>query len=59
MIETPEKPTCKVRGLVKPNAMCPYIIVGGKHCGFSGSCEHKSCADLLIQVAKKAKGGAQ
>ncbi len=37
-----EKPECKVRGLIKPNAMCGYIIVGGQYCGFKGDCKHKT-----------------
>lgn len=27
--------------MVRPGAMCGSVIVGGKHCGFAGECEHK------------------
>ena len=36
------EPTCKVHGMIQPGAMCGHIIVGLKHCGFGGDCEHKS-----------------
>ena len=42
------KPECTVRGLIKPNAMCGYVIVGGKYCGFKGDCPHKSCAQMIV-----------
>lgn len=46
------KPTCKVRGMVAPNAMCGQIIVGLKYCGFKGDCEHKSTAEMIVQMVK-------
>jgi hypothetical protein len=30
-----------VRGLVHAGAMCRHVIVGGKHCGYAGACDHK------------------
>ena len=42
------KPICQVRGLIRPNVMCGHILVGGNHCGFSGECKHKSCANMII-----------
>jgi len=35
------KPLCNVRGRIAPGAMCGSIIVGAKHCGHDGACEHK------------------
>lgn len=46
------KPTCKVNGMIQRGAMCGYIIVGMKHCGFNGDCPHKSCADMIIEKVK-------
>jgi hypothetical protein len=37
------KPTCKVHGMIQPRAMCGFVIVGLKYCGYTGDCEHKSC----------------
>lgn len=36
-----DKPTCAVRGAIRPGAMCSRILVGGELCGFAGECEHK------------------
>lgn len=35
------KPLCSVRGRLGPGVMCGSIIVGAKHCGHDGPCEHK------------------
>ncbi|PVY68611.1 hypothetical protein C7440_1022 [Pusillimonas noertemannii] len=35
------KPTCAVRGSIRPGFMCGYVIVGGKYCGYLGECPHK------------------
>lgn len=47
------KPECKVRGLIKPNAMCGYVIVVGHYCGFDGDCPHKSCARMIVDHVKE------
>lgn len=36
------RPTCSVGGMIRPGAMCGQVIVGGKLCGYSGECQHKS-----------------
>jgi len=36
-----QKPICAVRGLIKQNCMCGYIIVGGKFCAYKGNCPHQ------------------
>lgn len=36
-----ERPTCAVRGSIRPGAMCSKVIVGGKFCGYAGECPHK------------------
>lgn len=38
--EGQEAQKCGVRGLIRPNAMCGHMIVGG-NCGFSGVCQHQ------------------
>lgn len=43
------KPICKVKGMIQPGAMCGYVIVGMKHCGFSGDCEHKACGEMIVE----------
>lgn len=35
------KQNCAVGGLVKQNAMCRFVIVGGNQCGYDGRCEHQ------------------
>lgn len=47
------KPTCKVHGMVAPNAMCGSIIVGMKYCGFRGDCEHKSTTEMVVSLVKQ------
>ena len=51
-----EKPVCKVGGLIGARAMCGYVIVGGKYCGYSGDCPHKSIAEMVVDRVQK--GGA-
>lgn len=46
------KPTCKVHGMIAPGAMCSAVIVGLKYCGFAGDCEHKSCADMIVEKVR-------
>ncbi len=36
-----DKPTCAVRGMIRPGAICGKIIVGMKYCGYKGECQHK------------------
>lgn len=38
---TPEKPKCKVNGVLAPNAMCGRVTVKGSKCSAEGKCEHK------------------
>lgn len=47
------KPTCKVGGNISPGRMCAYIIVGGSKCAFSGDCQHKSCAEMIVEKVKE------
>lgn len=46
------KPTCKVNGMIQPGAMCGSVIVGLKYCGFTGDCQHKSCAEMIVEKVK-------
>ena len=39
-----QRPECAVRGIVVPGAMCAHVI-GGKSCGYDGSCRHKRTPD--------------
>jgi hypothetical protein len=42
-----EMPKCSTGGLLNNGKlMCGYIIVGGKVCGFSGSCSLKVVAEI-------------
>lgn len=36
-----DRPTCAVRGMIRPGAMCGKIIVGMRYCGYKGECPHK------------------
>lgn len=41
MIDT-NRPTCAVRGVIAPGALCPQVIVGMQFCGAKpGTCEHQ------------------
>ena len=35
------KALCKVKGMVRPGAVCGFVIVGMKYCGHAGECEYK------------------
>ena len=37
-----DKPICKVSGMLSYSVTCGYVLNGGKNCGFSGNCPHKS-----------------
>ena len=58
------KPKCVVRGLVRPNAMCGHLIVGGALCAYKGSCQHQQPQSAAIndpdnaRHAKPAANGA-
>lgn len=39
--EVQPRPTCAVRGMIQPRAMCGSVIVGGYQCGYKGTCEHQ------------------
>ena len=49
-----DKPICKVHGMLAPQAMCGHVLVGLKYCGFSGNCEHKSTAEMIVKLVKDA-----
>ena len=53
MLELAAKPKCAVRGQLRPLAMCGSVIVGGKYCGYKGSCPHKVEA-AEIQLEKES-----
>lgn len=53
------KPTCKVHGMIQPRVMCGHIIVGLKYCGFSGDCQHKSCAEMVVEHVKEQPATTQ
>jgi hypothetical protein len=36
-----ERKLCAVHGYLGNRGLCAKIIVGMKHCGFSGDCEHQ------------------
>lgn len=36
-----KRPTCAVHGMIRPNAVCSQVIVGGDFCGYKGGCPHK------------------
>ena len=42
--EARPRPTCAVRGMIQPRAMCGSVIVGGYQCGYKGTCEHQRMA---------------
>lgn len=48
------KPTCKVHGMLAPNAMCGSVIVGMKYCGATYHCEHKSHAEMIVNFVRDA-----
>lgn len=48
----PPKPTCAVKGLIAPRAMCGHIIVGLKYCGYSGNCPYKREPEKVAMEAK-------
>lgn len=50
---TEQKHQCAVRGLIRPGAMCPKVIVGGMRCGAQpGTCQHQRApADVPTGVA--------
>lgn len=52
------RPTCAVRGMIRPMAMCGHVIVGLKFCGYKGDdCPHKvlpkSQQDLSTKGSQK------
>lgn len=46
-----DKPTCAVRGMIRPGAMCGKIIVGMKYCGSRDECQHKIVPPATIAEA--------
>jgi hypothetical protein len=34
-------PLCAVKGLIRHGAICSKVIVGMRHCGYGGVCQHK------------------
>ncbi len=48
-------PTCSVRGMVQPGAMCGHVIVGGKFCGTTEPCWRRTpSAEELVKHADLA-----
>jgi hypothetical protein len=46
-----DKPICKVNGRLAPGVMCGLVVVGGKHCGFDGACEHKGVTGQPLRLS--------